>query len=64
MTATDRIRTLTCVFHERACVGFLLNRGRDGVEAFNTDDRSLGTFADEQAAAVAIFTHKSVTGAP
>lgn len=36
------------------CIGFLIPRGKLGVEAFDTAERSLGTFnnADEAAAAI------------
>ena len=37
------------------CVGFLLNRGRRGFEAFDADTRSLGIFPDQKAAADAVY---------
>jgi hypothetical protein len=36
------------------CLGFLLNRGREGVEAFDRNERSLGVFATAIEAAAAI----------
>jgi hypothetical protein len=36
------------------CIGFLLPRGRQGVEAFGADDRSLGVFPDQKHAADAV----------
>jgi hypothetical protein len=36
------------------CIGFLLPRGRLGVEAFDTNDRSLGIFPNMKVAAEAI----------
>jgi hypothetical protein len=36
------------------CVGFLLNRGRGGVEAFDRNEQSLGIFATAIEAAAAI----------
>lgn len=45
---------LQSVYCGRSCVGFLLARGRDGVEAFDADERSLGLFANAKAAHAAI----------
>jgi hypothetical protein len=38
------------IYDGRQCVGFVLARGRAGYEAFNTDEKSLGTFASRDAA--------------
>ena len=46
---------IACVYHEQTCIGFLLARGPAGVEVFDHDEHSLGVFADEYAAATAIF---------
>ena len=35
-------------------IGFLLPHGREGVEAFDADTRSLGLFSDQRSAAVAV----------
>jgi hypothetical protein len=45
---------LLAVYNGRTCCGFLLKRGRDGVEAFDSDERSLGIFPDEHQAAAAL----------
>jgi hypothetical protein len=45
---------LLAVYNGRTCCGFLLRRGRDGVEAFDSDERSLGLFPTEQEAAAAL----------
>ena len=42
--------TLMPVFDGQTCVGHLLNRGKQGWECFNTEDRSLGLFPTHQAA--------------
>jgi chitinase len=42
------------VYDGRFCVGFILARGRDGFEAFNADETSLGLFSTQDAAASAI----------
>jgi hypothetical protein len=44
------------VYDGRCHIGFLLLRGRAGVEAFDADDRSLGLFPDMKTAADAIST--------
>jgi hypothetical protein len=43
------------VFDGRRCCGFLLPRGKQGVEAFNADDHSIGVFPDLKAAANAVY---------
>jgi hypothetical protein len=50
-----------CIYHEQACVGFLLARGPAGVEAFDDGERSLGVFADEHAAIRAIFKNDTLS---
>jgi hypothetical protein len=42
------------VFVGRTCIGFLLLRGKIGIEAFDADTRSLGLFSDQRSAAAAI----------
>jgi hypothetical protein len=37
------------------CLGFILNRGAAGYEAFNSDETSLGLFRTQRAAAAAIM---------
>jgi hypothetical protein len=44
----------------RRCIGFLLNRGRSGVEAFDIDTRSLGVFASAKVAADAVSAAATV----
>jgi hypothetical protein len=42
------------VYDGRACIGFILTRGRLGFEAYNADLNSLGFFQTQRAAANAI----------
>jgi hypothetical protein len=50
---------LLAVYAGTECAGFLLPRGKSGVEAFDADNRSLGIFADQKSAADAIFARAS-----
>jgi hypothetical protein len=43
------------VYDGRRCCGHLVSRGRDGVEAFDINDRSIGIFASQSEAAAAIW---------
>jgi hypothetical protein len=42
---------------ELACRGFLINRGRQGVEAYDPECRSIGLFDDADKAAAAVHHH-------
>jgi len=46
--------TLQSAYSGRTCVGFLLPRGRQGVEAFDAHNVSLGLYSDLRSAADAI----------
>jgi hypothetical protein len=52
----DATQYLLSVYDGRRCLGFLLSRrdGVNGVEAYDADDRLLGTFPDQKSAADAI----------
>jgi hypothetical protein len=52
--------SMLSVYDGRLAIGFILRRGRSGVEAFTAADESLGSFPSENAAAVAIwkYAHK------
>jgi hypothetical protein len=39
----------------QVCLGFVLNRGEAGFEAFNADEKSLGLFPTQREAAAAIM---------
>lgn len=41
-------------YRGRDCVGFLLNRGPRGFEAFDQDQHSIGLLSDQHAAAAAV----------
>jgi hypothetical protein len=42
------------VYSGQRCLGFLLPRGNVGIEAFDADDKSLGLFPNQKAAADAL----------
>jgi hypothetical protein len=42
------------VYAGQTCIGFLIGRGRSGVEAFNADEKSLGIFPNNREAAAAV----------
>src|SRR5262245_59783996 len=52
--ATSSSHVLQTVFDGRELIGFLLSRGKLGVEAFDSDERSLGVFPTVKAAVAAI----------
>ena len=45
---------LLSVYSGRDCIGFVLNRGKVGYEALDANEKSLGIFPTERAAADAI----------
>ena len=49
------------IYGGQTCCGHILNRGKAGWEAFDRDDRSLGTF-ERQADAVNALEKRSDTG--
>jgi hypothetical protein len=42
------------VYSGRRCIGFLLDRGKSGIEAFNMNTKSIGVFPDQKSAADAV----------
>src|SRR5262245_16533487 len=48
-------QTFASVYDGRTCIGFLLGRGKLGVEAFDAAEQSLGTFPDQKSAARAVY---------
>jgi hypothetical protein len=52
--ATSTRPTCLWIYGGQRYIGHLLLLGRDGVEAFDRDDRSLGLYPDQKAAADAI----------
>jgi hypothetical protein len=49
-----RSTRMLSVYDGQICIGHLLLRPKQGVEAFDADDRSLGLFADQKSAVLAI----------
>jgi hypothetical protein len=43
------------VYSSRTCIGFLMPRGKLGIEACDVDGRSLGLFLNQRIAANAVF---------
>jgi hypothetical protein len=46
--------SMLSVYDGQQCQGFVLNRGRDGFEAFNFNGKSIGKFQSQQEATRAI----------
>jgi hypothetical protein len=49
---------MSYIYDGRACLGFVLSRGRAGFEAFDREQNSLGMFPTQRAAAAAIMEIK------
>jgi hypothetical protein len=49
---------MTPVMHAGRCLGFLLNRGREGVEAFTRETQSAGCYPTEYEAISALLNPK------
>jgi len=49
--ATNHQTRFQALYSGRTCLGFILNRGRSGYEAFDCDDKSIGIFETQQLAA-------------
>jgi hypothetical protein len=43
------------VYDGQRCLGHVISRGRDGVEAFDRDDKSIGTFPTQRVAVAALM---------
>jgi hypothetical protein len=54
MSKRPDVTSMLSVYSGTVCLGHLLNRGKLGWEAIDTDDRSLGVFPTQQAASDAI----------
>jgi hypothetical protein len=46
---------MVSVYDGQRCIGFVFARGKCGFEAFDADQRPLGSFASQREAAVAIM---------
>jgi hypothetical protein len=54
---------MVSVYSGRACLGFIIARGRGGFEAFDRDEQSLGFFPTNVAAADAVLRSAPVVEA-
>jgi hypothetical protein len=52
--SAQEILQALAIYDGQTCVGHLMPRGKSGVEAFNADTRSLGTYPNMKAAADAV----------
>jgi hypothetical protein len=55
---------LSYVYDGRDCLGFILARGKLGFEAIDRDEKSIGLFASQRAAALAIMSFPKESPAP
>jgi hypothetical protein len=55
MVVNSRPSPLSSVYDGRICRGFVIARGKLGIEAFDCDERSLGVYPTQRAAADAIM---------
>jgi hypothetical protein len=56
MSAAGRVQTsMLSVYDGQRCVGFVMNRGRQGFEAIGKDEQSLGHFDNKQEAIVRVL---------
>jgi hypothetical protein len=54
MSSAAPVTSLLSVCDGQLCIGFVLNRGRYGFEAFDGDQQSLGIFPTQREAADAV----------
>jgi hypothetical protein len=59
-TASKPVAAMLSVYDGQRCIGHLLARGRSGWESFDTEQKSLGLFSTQAAAACAV--HNAVGG--
>jgi hypothetical protein len=50
--------TMVSVFDGRELAGFILTRGKSGFEALDCNEKSLGLFASQKEAAIAVMEKK------
>jgi hypothetical protein len=50
----DARNSWVSVYDGQCCLGHIISRGRDGYEAFDLDDKSLGLFPTQREAAAAL----------
>jgi hypothetical protein len=61
VSTTKPATPLVLVMYDSRCLGFLLHRGRQGVEVFTRETQSIGCFPSEHEAVRALLNPK---GAP
>jgi hypothetical protein len=54
LDAKQTVSRMTPIIAGQTCIGFLLTRGREGIEAFDRNERSLGLFPGPIEAAAAV----------
>jgi hypothetical protein len=59
--ATSTQSTCLSVFGGSRCISHLLLCGRQGIEAYDRDERSIGVFPDRQSAAAAIAARRGAS---
>jgi len=57
-TPLDFAIQATAVFDGQQCLGHVIVRGRDGFEAYDRDDQSIGMFPNMKAADAVSLAHK------
>ena len=60
MMTTTPATPLISVMHDGRCLGFLLRRGRQGIEVFTRETQSIGCFPTEREAIGALLNPKGV----
>ena len=56
--STTPATSLTPVMHNGRCIGFMLRRGRQGIEVFTRETQSIGCFPTEREAIGALLNPK------
>jgi hypothetical protein len=54
MSGINGTPPMLSIYDGRDCVGFLISRGKQGVELFDRDQKSIGIFASQHEAIAAI----------
>jgi hypothetical protein len=52
--AISPVTSMLAVYSGRNCIGHLFNRGKIGIEAFNSDNQSVGVFRSQHEAVAAL----------
>jgi hypothetical protein len=57
---SDFVMQALALYDGQRCLGHILSRGKLGVEAYDVDDRSLGLFPNQKAAADALTAKRAL----